>query len=135
MENNITNEQTKNIPSVRFCMKDKIGPTLVFHFFNKEFGICFCHHDPAKSIPFFGLEKIFCSRCLGGLFGILAGVIFFAVFRISISLPLAALLALPLLVDGFSQLLGFRESNNYLRFTTGLLFGFTINSIFEMQVL
>jgi uncharacterized membrane protein len=37
---------------------------------------------------------------------------------------IAALVSAPTFVDATSQLLGFRESNNRLRFSTGLIAGF-----------
>ena len=36
---------------------------------------------------------------------------------------------IPLVIDGFSQLLGHRESNNGIRLITGFLFGFGMTII------
>jgi len=43
--------------------------------FNKELGFCLCHRLEERSIKFLGLEKYFCSRCLGILLGGFFGAI------------------------------------------------------------
>jgi uncharacterized membrane protein len=103
----------------------EIGPILYVNFENRKIGLCFCHRRKDRSIWFFGLEKYFCARCLGILIGALAGFIYNWFFNF---LPLLLYIALmiPLLMDGFSQLLKHRESNNGIRLITGFLFGFGI---------
>ncbi len=99
-----------------------IGPMVHFITSKKHYMLCFCHHDPERSIPFIGLEKYLCSRCMGVLFGVILGGILH-VFHIRIPLPYAVLLMVPLLIDGFTQAFGLRKSNNYLRLCSGILFG------------
>jgi uncharacterized membrane protein len=46
------------------------------------------------------------------------------------SLIFAVAFMLPLIVDGLTQLVGYRESNNQLRLLTGVLFGIATNMLF-----
>ena len=102
---------------------NSIGPILYFTIKNRKFGLCFCHKKKDRSIPFFGLEHFFCSRCLGIFLGFLIGLII-SKFFLFISINWAILLTIPLILDGVTQLLHLRESNNKLRFITGIFFGF-----------
>lgn len=104
-----------------------IGPMLHFHFLQKHFCLCFCHHDPKRSIRFFGLEKFLCSRCMGILFGSVAG---FGLQILQFHIPpiITIFCIAPLLIDGFTQAFGLRESNNYFRIITGFLCGIGIMS-------
>ena len=104
-----------------------IGPMLHLHVIQKHFSFCFCHHDPKRSIHLFGLEKYLCSRCMGILFGSLAGVCL-KILQIHISELIAILCIIPLLIDGFTQAFGLRESNNCIRIITGFLCGIGIIS-------
>jgi len=47
------------------------------------------------------------------------------------ALLIAVLIILPLIIDGLSQLIGYRESNNKLRFITGLNAGIGIALLFS----
>jgi uncharacterized membrane protein len=99
-----------------------IGPILFLNIKNRRFGLCFCHRKKDRSIWFFGLERFFCSRCLGILFGGAAGLaLVLSQYRIGILW--AVVLLLPLILDGFSQAFHIRESNNIFRLLTGFLFG------------
>ncbi|WP_460373588.1 DUF2085 domain-containing protein [Methanocalculus sp. MC3] len=92
----------------------------------KTINLCFCHRKKERSIPFFGLEKYLCSRCLGMYLGFVSGLFFVIVgFR----LPFWILIPffIPMVIDGTTQLMGLRKSNNCLRLITGLLFGFSIS--------
>ena len=102
---------------------NSIGPILYITIKNRKFGLCFCHKKKDRSIPFFGLENFFCSRCLGIFLGFLIGLII-SKFFLFISINWAILFIMPLIFDGFTQLLHLRESNNKLRFFTGIFFGF-----------
>jgi uncharacterized membrane protein len=100
-----------------------IGPILFLNIQNYKFGFCFCHRMKERSIWFFGLEKIFCSRCLGILFGGIIGLIP-VIYHHQIEFFWSILLLLPLCIDGLLQALTHHESNNALRLITGFLFGF-----------
>lgn len=82
-----------------------------------------CHRMPHRSFFWRGKQFPVCARCTGMLLGYLT---FFAF--LFISLPLRAvwvglLLNVPASLDGSSQALGWRESNNWLRLATGLASG------------
>lgn len=99
-----------------------LGPVLTLTIHGQQYGLCFCHHIPERSIRFFGLENYLCARCLGMLFGIICGfILLFTGIRINILLAL--LLLIPLVLDGFWQVLSDRESTNKLRLITGYLCG------------
>lgn len=99
-----------------------IGPLIRLGVGDSRFALCLCHHLPERSVPFFGLERYLCSRCLGLLLGGVTGL----VLRhggLHLPVPIAAALVLPLVIDGVTQGLGWRSSTNGLRLATGLLCG------------
>ena len=75
--------------------------------------------------PQLGWKMAFCERDLAIYAGVLlVGLLFRRRRHLAPpSLGLYALLALPMAVDGFTQLFGWRESTWQLRVLTGLLFG------------
>lgn len=90
----------------------------------------FCTQVPTHSYYLFGYQMGFCQRNLA-IYGamLLAGLYYAWAIRKGYSfrpLPLRwfVVLALPLVVDGFTQLFGWRQSNVELRALTGGLFGF-----------
>jgi uncharacterized membrane protein len=101
---------------------DNIGPILLLNIKNRNFGFCFCHRIKDRSIWFFGLEKVLCSRCLGILLGGIIGLILI-IYQYRIDLVWSILLLIPLIFDGVTQALNYRQSNNYFRLITGFLFG------------
>jgi len=110
---------------INFNWDNQIGPILSLYIFDRKLSLCACHRLPERSIKCFGLEKYFCSRCLGILFGGIIGFIFTSLgFHIPISY--AIILVIPLIVDGMSQAAGMRKSTNLLRLVTGILFGFAL---------
>lgn len=73
-----------------------------------------------------GFKVAFCQRDVAIWGAILVGGLLFALVRgrlRPLSWKVYALLLLPMAVDGTTQLLGFRESNWWLRTVTGALFG------------
>ena len=120
-----------NYIKVFFQWEPQIGPVLYIQTRNNNYGFCLCHHLKERSIPFFGFEKLFCSRCLG----IVLGAFFVGILSLFIhtiftdNWLLGVFLILPLILDGFSQLFGIRESNNYVRLITGFLFSIGLGMI------
>jgi len=110
---------------VRFTWDNQIGPVIRFHILNRNFSLCACHRLPERSIKCFGLEKFFCSRCIGIFFGGIIGIGFIT-FNVHIPISSAIVLIIPLIVDGLTQAAGLRESTNVLRLLTGVLFGFAL---------
>jgi uncharacterized membrane protein len=84
-----------------------------------------------RSIWFFGLGDYLCARCLGLLLGGLIGIL---LFRVWYQIPPigAFFLVIPMLIDGFSQAFGWRESTNELRLTTGFLFGLGMAPLLDL---
>lgn len=91
----------------------------------------FCHQLPHRTLFVFGEPMAVCARCAALAGGIVFGALLLG--RIWSWVPRArgfrfpfwaiGLAALPMAIDGFSQLFGFRESTNTLRVLTGLLLG------------
>lgn len=106
----------------QFKWEKNIGPTLTIQIRNRKILLCFCHHDPDRSIRFLGLEKYLCARCMGIIIGSIFGYILSALFPI-IPLILSGFLMVPLILDGFIQGFSLYQSNNKRRFFTGLIFG------------
>lgn len=91
----------------------------------------FCHQLDSRSLHLWSHKLGVCARCFGIYLGFLAGALIYPLFRdIQDSrFPPArwlALAALPMAVDGFTQLAGLRESFNLLRLATGLVFGVAV---------
>lgn len=86
----------------------------------------FCHARPERSLRWRGRPLPLCARCTGIYPALAAGVAagFLATPHPLTALLLAVPLALPLVVDGTTQSLGWRRSSNPLRLLTGLLYGF-----------
>lgn len=81
-----------------------------------------CHARPDRSFYFRGKQFPICARCTGELVGILMGIPTAICFGYP-SFWIAALMMLPLVIDGFTQRLTAYESTNIRRLFTGILFG------------
>jgi len=96
-----------------------------------------CHRLPERSFFIFGRQLPLCARCLGLYTSFFVGVIILTLniitvqnFTLYSAVLITSLMVLPTAIDGFTQLFGLRESNNFLRLTTGLLAGFGFSFIF-----
>jgi len=91
-----------------------------------------CHQKPRRCLKIGSRRMPICARCMGFYMGLVLGCVTFAVWRYFIRLPWWVLTILilsgisPMAVDGLTQLLTDRESNNPLRLITGLLGGLTM---------
>ncbi len=92
--------------------------------------ICGCHRKPERSFFFHGRQAPVCARCTGELVGIPVGLV--SCFFLLPPWWVAALLMVPMVVDGFLQLLTKYESTNPRRFLTGLLFGYALFTLFAL---
>lgn len=81
-----------------------------------------CHARPDRSFYLCGRQFPICARCTGELIGILLGIPIVTFIGVG-SVPLMLLMMLPMVCDGFFQLLTSYESRNYRRFISGILFG------------
>lgn len=82
-----------------------------------------CHRRPDRSFSWRGRPFPVCARCTGIAAGY-ASVLVFAVVGVPENgVALGVLLNLPAALDGASQALEWRRSNNALRLVTGMLCG------------
>ena len=100
-----------------------------------------CHQRPERCFELNGKPMPICSRCLGVYSGLIIGFLL-PVFipRIlfmdpNILLFLMLLFLAPMAIDGLTQLLGLRQSNNILRFCTGLVAGLLLGIVFSWLLL
>ncbi|MGL5021560.1 MAG: DUF2085 domain-containing protein [Mycoplasmatales bacterium] len=89
--------------------------------------ICGCHGKTSRSFIYNSRKFPVCARCTGILIGLPIG--FIVSFFYLPNNFMIFLLILPLIIDGFLQLLTSYESNNIRRLITGVLFGYSIHII------
>lgn len=85
-----------------------------------------CHRIPERTFKIRGKYFPVCSRCTGFYIGAFSYFIYayFVYVEYTFSLILLAfLMIIPAFLDGFTQLIETRESNNTLRLLTGLAGG------------
>jgi len=85
-----------------------------------------CHGKVERCLELFGAPMPICARCVGIYAGMLLGILaFWAVplLRERVMRGVAIVAALPLALDGLTQLTGLRESTNELRIATGVIAG------------
>ena len=83
-----------------------------------------CHQMPERSFFYKGYQFPVCARCTGLIIGYLLGVLIY--FLKVLNWKIAIILCIPLVLDGGSQYLNWRISNQVLRLITGILFGIGI---------
>lgn len=85
-----------------------------------------CHRKPERSFFIKRHQFPVCSRCTGFYISLIIYFTYTYYFFVDYNaylLTFAIILLIPTVVDGLTQLLEYRESNNVLRFITGLLGG------------
>ena len=85
-----------------------------------------CHGRPERCLELFATPMPLCARCVGIYGGMLLGILaFWAVplLRERVMRAFAFAAAVPLALDGLTQLTGLRESTNGLRIATGVIAG------------
>lgn len=96
------------------------------------FGSRICHQRNDRSFYFNGKKFPVCARCSGIYLSMLFGITFsilMIVFELKVYILYSFILAIPLLVDGLTQLLSNYESNNRRRLITGIMFGIPYGTI------
>lgn len=86
-----------------------------------------CHGMPSRSLAMFGTTMPLCARCVGIYIGLMAGLAVYMLLpwldeRLLRLFLYAA--AMPMALDGITQLLRLRESTNPLRLATGFIAAF-----------
>lgn len=87
-----------------------------------------CHQLSDRSFHICGVQLPLCARCTGiflGFFIIGPLLCAFLPVNMIISFYLISIM----FFDGYTQFLGIRKSNNYLRLITGIGFGYSLVSI------
>ena len=85
-----------------------------------------CHGIPQRCLELWRVPMPICARCTAIYAGLIVGILLFLVVpRIQALLARKILLiaAVPMFIDGITQLAMLRESTNLLRIETGLLAG------------
>ncbi|KZX10161.1 DUF2085 domain-containing protein [Methanobrevibacter curvatus] len=89
-----------------------------------------CHRRKDRTFKYKNHYFPVCARCTGFYLGIISLffllVLFFKSSNLENLVLFGIILLIPMILDGFSQLFHLRESNNILRFITGLIGGFGI---------
>ena len=111
-----------NIPYISFGWNSRVGPCITIHNNEKNYGLCLCHRREDRSFKVHGHVFPVCARCTGIIVGFALAVL---LLNIEYRVPsiYSVIFIIPLLMDGFSQSFGWRESNNLLRLLTGIVFG------------
>ncbi|MEA3322494.1 MAG: DUF2085 domain-containing protein [Bacillota bacterium] len=106
-------------------MKEYFDAVITLRFFP-------CHRKKERSLVIRGKQFPMCYRCMSILLGYLAvvpllwlaaDVSFIKLFVVGV------LLNFPMVIDGYTQLRGWRVSNNFLRSLTGLISGMGMSCI------
>jgi len=112
---------------IRFKWDSRSGPLLTVVIRNTK--ICFalfCHRRRDRCIRIFGYTSPLCARCTGICLGAVTALLFNLMGLPHISILVSIVLVSLLVLDGSTQLLGWRKSNNILRLVTGFLFSIGI---------
>lgn len=80
-----------------------------------------CHQMPERSFFIHGYQFPVCARCTGLVIGHIIALLTW--FSIYLSPVCSGIICFPLLIDGLTQYVGWRESNQILRIITGILCG------------
>ena len=85
-----------------------------------------CHRKPERSFFIKGHQFPVCARCTGFYISMFSYFVYAYCFFVNYNIYLlifAIMLLIPTILDGLTQLLEYRKSNNTLRFITGILGG------------
>lgn len=92
-----------------------------------------CHCKKERSFHYKGKAFPICARCTGELVGMIFSL-FFSFFQRP-SVLVCILCMIPMVIDGFVQMLTQYESNNRRRFITGCLFGYGFLMFFIVTII
>jgi uncharacterized membrane protein len=92
----------------------------------KSYSYLICHRMPDRTFKIGNTYFPVCSRCTGAYIGMFSYFIFVYFVYVQYTLPIilmGIIMTIPMALDGITQFLSLRESNNRLRFFTGLIGG------------
>ncbi len=99
--------------------------------FKNKLEFPFCHQIPSRSFFYKDWQFPICARCTGIHLGYLSFPIFlFSLFNLNLWLSIVFII--PTLIDGLTQAFLNRESNNWLRFTSGIAAGIGCMSLISL---
>lgn len=81
-----------------------------------------CHQMPERSFFIKKYQFPVCARCTGMMVGYVTSLLF-TVLKIRIKAIMSVIMMLPMIIDGCVQYKTKYLSNNFRRFTTGLMYG------------
>lgn len=93
-----------------------------------------CHRKPERSFFIKNHQFPVCARCTGFYISVFLYFIYAYFFYVDYTpflITVAILLLGPAFIDGLTQFLGYRESNNILRIITGLLGGLGLGMLIK----
>lgn len=104
------------------------------YFMNRSLGMI-CHKRIDRSFIFFGQHIYICTRCFAFYLTSLIILILFCLNKSYMILNPFIFYGLifPLILDGTTQLLGFRESSNLIRVITGVLASIGVSPIIYIK--
>ena len=103
----------------------QMGPVMFIHYKESQrISFAIRHRQDDPRFKLFGHTSFLCARCTGILIGFVLALPFCYLPLLNITVPwlISVGLMVPLIVDGFTQSFGLRESNNILRLISGILF-------------
>mgnify|MGYP002508724067 FL=1 len=80
-----------------------------------------CHQIPERSFFVHGYQFPLCARCTGLMIGYIMAIVTW--YLVDIPSFCLIIICIPLVVDGATQYVHWRESNQVLRLITGILCG------------
>ncbi|MFC7073576.1 DUF2085 domain-containing protein [Halovenus rubra] len=88
-----------------------------------KFDLLLCHGKSERCLSYSGYQFPLCTRCTGILIGCVIALLIEIIVGLPpiIFLPLYILLGFPATIDGITQLMRNRESNNQTRLITGIV--------------
>jgi len=112
----------------------------IFKIVNNIFGLNLCHGKSSRSLNLFGKKMPMCARCFGMLIGVYIFVPIFLIyflynpanFYYFVFVPI---FLLPGFIDGVTQMMGYRISNNLIRLITGFFIGMGIGLFANLSIL
>ena len=93
-----------------------------------------CHRIPERSFFIKGYQFPVCARCTGFYISLIIYFTYTYYYFVDYNpflLSFAILLLIPTAIDGLTQLFELRESNNTLRFITGILGGLSLGILIK----
>ena len=135
VKNTIPNNQSENSKFKTTSEIDKNSHKLAVN--NKSWTKYICHQRPDRCFIINGKPMPLCARCIGVYSGLTVGLVIPIIIPIIYSIDVNILFFIliisltPLALDGVTQLIKIRESNNYLRFFTGFLAGMFLGIVFN----